>query len=96
MGNAPAAPSEADRAHRRPACRGSNPNRKVRIVEHGKVKMGELSFIMAHKVNGVSALHTDLMKKTVFAELNRCIPTASSTRPTASRRGAGCCPATRR
>jgi starch phosphorylase len=28
--------------------------------------MGELSFIMAHKVNGVSALHTDLMKKTVL------------------------------
>jgi starch phosphorylase len=26
--------------------------------------MGELSFIMAHRVNGVSALHTDLMKQT--------------------------------
>ena len=36
--------------------------------------MGELSFIMANKVNGVSALHTDLMKKTVFKELNALHP----------------------
>ncbi|MCV6592241.1 MAG: glycogen/starch/alpha-glucan phosphorylase [Silicimonas sp.] len=46
------------------------PNSPVRIREHGQVKMGELSFIMAHKVNGVSALHTDLMKSTVFAALH--------------------------
>jgi starch phosphorylase len=29
---------------------------------------------MAHKVNGVSALHTDLMKSTVFADLNKLHP----------------------
>jgi starch phosphorylase len=29
---------------------------------------------MAHKVNGVSALHTELMKTTVFEELNRLHP----------------------
>jgi glycogen phosphorylase len=52
----------------------SNPGRKVTAIEHGDVKMGELSFIMAHRVNGVSALHTDLMKQTVFAELNRLHP----------------------
>jgi len=51
-----------------------NPSRKVRVIEHGNVKMGELSFIMAHKVNGVSGLHTELMKQTVFAELNRLHP----------------------
>ncbi len=44
------------------------------IVEHDQVKMGELSFITAHKVNGVSALHTDLVKDTVFADLNRLHP----------------------
>ncbi|MBD0866320.1 MAG: glycogen/starch/alpha-glucan phosphorylase [Rhodobacteraceae bacterium] len=46
-----------------------------RILEHGDVRMGELAFIMAHKVNGVSALHTDLVKKTVFADLHRIHPT---------------------
>jgi len=46
-----------------------------RILEHGDVRMGELAFIMAHKVNGVSALHTDLVKQTVFADLHRIHPT---------------------
>ena len=46
----------------------------VRIFEHGEVKMGELAFVMAHKVNGVSALHTDLVKETVFADLNAAYP----------------------
>jgi starch phosphorylase len=44
---------------------------KVSIREPGVVKMGELSFVMAHKVNGVSALHTELMKTTVFQDLNQ-------------------------
>jgi len=46
-----------------------------RIVEHGEVRMGELAFIMAHKVNGVSALHSELVKETVFADLHRVHPT---------------------
>ena len=46
------------------------------IDEHygRKVRMGWLSFIGAHKVNGVSALHTDLMRETVFSTLNRLYP----------------------
>ncbi|TCO71138.1 glycogen/starch/alpha-glucan phosphorylase [Rhodovulum euryhalinum] len=51
-----------------------NPGRKVALTAHGEVRMGELAFVMAHKVNGVSALHTDLMKQTVFAELHRMHP----------------------
>ncbi|WP_299962486.1 glycogen/starch/alpha-glucan phosphorylase [uncultured Roseobacter sp.] len=47
---------------------------EVRILEHGEVKMGELAFVMAHRVNGVSALHSDLVKETVFADLNRDYP----------------------
>jgi starch phosphorylase len=39
-----------------------------------QVRMGWLSFIGAHKVNGVSALHTDLMRETVFSTLNRIYP----------------------
>lgn len=46
----------------------------VRIIEDGSVKMGELAFIMAHKVNGVSALHTDLVKETVYSDLHKTYP----------------------
>ena len=51
-----------------------NPTRAVTIVDNGSVKMGELSFVMAHRINGVSGLHTELMKSTVFSELNRLHP----------------------
>jgi starch phosphorylase len=46
----------------------------VRIIEDHAVKMGELAFVMAHTVNGVSALHSELVKETVFADLNRDYP----------------------
>jgi len=46
----------------------------VRIIEHGHVKMGELAFVMAHRVNGVSALHSELVKETVFADLHGTYP----------------------
>ena len=46
----------------------------VGIVKHHEVRMGELAFIMAHKVNGVSALHSDLVKKDLFPELNTLHP----------------------
>ncbi|RNF35197.1 glycogen/starch/alpha-glucan phosphorylase [Paracoccus methylarcula] len=46
----------------------------VGIVRHDQVHMGELAFIMAGKVNGVSALHTDLVRDTVFADLHRLHP----------------------
>jgi starch phosphorylase len=39
-----------------------------------RVRMGNLAFVGAFSVNGVSALHTDLMKKTVFADLHRLFP----------------------
>ncbi len=51
-----------------------NPSRRMAIREDGQVKMGDLSFVMAHRVNGVSALHTGLMKQTVFSELHRLHP----------------------
>jgi starch phosphorylase len=42
------------------------------IDEHGgrRVRMGALAFIGSHKINGVSALHTNLMKETVFHDLD--------------------------
>jgi glycogen phosphorylase len=39
-----------------------------------RVRMGNLAFIGSHKINGVSALHTDLMRKTVFHDLNAVYP----------------------
>ena len=39
-----------------------------------KVRMGHLAFIGSHRVNGVSALHTDLMRKTVFHDLHALYP----------------------
>ncbi|WP_043832133.1 glycogen/starch/alpha-glucan phosphorylase [Muricoccus aerilatus] len=38
---------------------------------HGRrVRMGHLAFVGSHRINGVSALHTQLMRDTVFADLN--------------------------
>ncbi|WP_308724834.1 glycogen/starch/alpha-glucan phosphorylase [Metapseudomonas otitidis] len=43
--------------------------------EHGRrVRMGNLAFLGSHSVNGVSALHTDLMRETVFRDLHRLYP----------------------
>ena len=39
-----------------------------------RVRMGTLAFLGSHKVNGVSALHTGLMRQTVFRELHRIYP----------------------
>lgn len=46
----------------------------VGIVKHHEVRMGELAFVTAHKVNGVSALHSELVKKNLFPELDRLHP----------------------
>jgi starch phosphorylase len=38
---------------------------------HGRrLRMAHLAFIGSHAINGVSALHTELMRETVFADLN--------------------------
>jgi starch phosphorylase len=46
------------------------------IEENGSrsVRMGNLAFLAAHRVNGVSALHTELMRKTVFKDFNALYP----------------------
>ena len=38
---------------------------------HGRrVRMGHLAFLGSHAINGVSALHTDLLRRTVFRDLD--------------------------
>ncbi|APO76283.1 glycogen phosphorylase [Rhizobium etli 8C-3] len=39
-----------------------------------RVRMGNLAFVGSHSINGVSALHTELMKVTVFADLHKLYP----------------------
>ena len=49
----------------------------VSLIEEGggrRVRMGNLAFLGSHKVNGVSALHTDLMRKTVFSNFHTLYP----------------------
>jgi starch phosphorylase len=42
---------------------------------HGRhVRMGHLAFLGSHKVNGVSALHSELVKETVFRDLHEIFP----------------------
>ncbi|KEZ73352.1 maltodextrin phosphorylase, partial [Pseudomonas syringae pv. syringae FF5] len=51
--------------------------RAVSLIEEDngrRVRMGNLAFLGSHSVNGVSALHTQLMRKTVFAELHKIYP----------------------
>jgi glycogen phosphorylase len=39
-----------------------------------RVRMGNLAFVGAHSINGVAAMHSDLLKVTVFKDLNRMFP----------------------
>ena len=46
------------------------------IEEHHdrRVRMGHLAFVGSHKINGVSALHSDLLRETVFNDLDALLP----------------------
>jgi glycogen phosphorylase len=46
------------------------------IDEHNgrRVRMGQLAYAGSHSINGVSALHTSLMKQSVFRDLNTLYP----------------------
>ncbi|HYZ23122.1 MAG TPA: glycogen/starch/alpha-glucan phosphorylase [Rhodopila sp.] len=46
------------------------------IDEHPgrRVRMSHLAFLGSHRVNGVSGLHTDLMRETVFRDLHNLYP----------------------
>jgi starch phosphorylase len=49
----------------------------VSLIDEGggrRVRMGNLAFLGSHRVNGVSALHTGLMRQTVFADLHALHP----------------------
>ncbi len=48
--------------------------RETAILWDGQVRMANLSIIFSHSVNGVSALHTQILKDSVFHEFHRLQP----------------------
>ena len=51
--------------------------RRVSLIEEGhqrKIRMGWLSVVGSHKVNGVAAIHSDLMVSSTFADFARIYP----------------------
>ncbi|MEO1985528.1 MAG: glycogen/starch/alpha-glucan phosphorylase [Martelella sp.] len=51
--------------------------RQISLIDEGgerRVRMGNIAFLGSHSINGVSALHTELMKETVFYNLHRIHP----------------------
>ena len=49
----------------------------ISLIDEGgerRVRMANLAFSGAHSVNGVAALHTELMKSTVFSDLHKLYP----------------------
>ena len=68
-----AAPRRAARGRARRR-RRSSPSVSLIDENHGRrVRMGHLAFLGSHRVNGVSALHTELMRQTVFRDLQRAL-----------------------
>ena len=47
---------------------------KMCVIAYGQVRMGNLSVIGSHSVNGVSRLHSDILKASTFKEFNRLYP----------------------
>ncbi len=50
---------------------------RMSLIEEGPVKsirMAFLSIVCSHTVNGVAALHTELLKKTIFSEQHQLQP----------------------
>ena len=41
---------------------------RMSLLSYGKVKMANISVVGSHKVNGVSALHSDIIKQTIFKD----------------------------
>lgn len=47
---------------------------RMAVLSHGLVRMANLSVIGSHTVNGVSVLHSDILKKKVFQDFNDMYP----------------------
>ncbi len=48
--------------------------RRMSIIENNKVRMANLAIFGSHKVNGVAALHTEILKHSVFKDFYEAYP----------------------
>lgn len=48
--------------------------RKMSIIEDGQVRMAHLAIYGSHRVNGVAALHTEILKNTIFNDFYQMQP----------------------
>ena len=48
--------------------------RRMSIIEEGKVKMSHLAIVGSHKINGVAALHTEILKSKIFKDFYELYP----------------------
>ncbi len=47
---------------------------RMSIIAYNQVRMANLSVVASHTINGVSALHSDILKKTVFHDFYKAYP----------------------
>ncbi len=47
---------------------------RMSIINHGQIRMANLSVVGSHKINGVSALHSDILKNNTFRDFNDMYP----------------------
>jgi len=51
--------------------------KRMSLIEEGdekKIRMAYLAIVCSHTVNGVAALHTELIRTTIFSEFNTLYP----------------------
>ena len=48
--------------------------RRMSIIEGGQVRMAHLAIIGSHRVNGVAALHTEILRTTIFKDFYEMFP----------------------
>lgn len=71
---------------------GNNPDkiRKMAIIADGQIRMAFLAIVGSHSVNGVAALHTEILKKQELHDFYELYPKNSITKQTALPREDGC------
>ncbi len=47
---------------------------RMSIIGYGQVRMANLSVVASHKINGVSALHSEILKETIFHDYYKYTP----------------------
>lgn len=48
--------------------------RRMSIIEQGQIRMANLAIFGSHRVNGVAALHTEILKQSVFKDFYEMFP----------------------